>query len=190
MNTRLGNNEFGGVEIPLLWGTRAVFPDSEGHLSIIDLGGRDAKLEIILDKLAPDIEFIPTSDGSSIILAAHKKLYSYNPSVKRLSNISLNLPDCEIDNDSIRVRGLYISGNIVVGGAVGLKIDENDVVMATDLPPGLANLPELTFLRQSSGHLGSHIATERSGLHSGTLDQGSAFISPRPGEAVRKTNKD
>jgi len=182
MNTRLGNNTLLNVDIPLLWGTRAVLQDDQGRLWIIDLSGSAPKPEIIGDKPAEGIEYVPTLDGGITILSARKELYSYNPHVRRISSIALNLPDCEIDEDSIRVAGMTISGNVQGGSPVGFKIDEHSVEMGGPLPHGLAKV-DLRLLAEPRTNTTCHLAKEPSEPHLGMLDHGSSFISPVPGQS-------
>ncbi len=59
--------QFENVEIPLLWGTRAVIQDHEGLISVVDLEGDTARLEIVGDKPAPGVEFVPTLEGFQIL---------------------------------------------------------------------------------------------------------------------------
>ena len=63
MNLKMGSQVFRNVQIPLLWGTRVVVQDEEGRLSVIDLAGDTAKIEILGDKPAPGVAFLPTIDG-------------------------------------------------------------------------------------------------------------------------------
>lgn len=135
----MGSQTFINVEIPLLWGTRAVVQDASGRLSVIDLGGEYAKLEILGDKPAPDIEFLPTLDGFQILIDG-KPLYAYNSNERTLINISLNLPDCQITPWEIRIGSSVFASNMVVGFAVGLAVTKDGIAMGTQLPPNLAKL--------------------------------------------------
>ncbi len=67
MNLQMGSQRFVDVEIPLLWGTRAVVQDRDNHLSVINLDGPKARLEILADKPAPKARFTPTFDGFTIL---------------------------------------------------------------------------------------------------------------------------
>ena len=139
MNLKMGSQVFVNVQIPLLWGTRAVVQDEEGRLSVIDLAGDTAKLEILGDKPAPGVAFVPTIDGHTI-LSNDKQLYTYNPKEKTLTSISLGLPECQVKPWEIRVGSSVFSGNAIVGFGVGIAVQESGITMGGPLPPGLAKL--------------------------------------------------
>jgi len=139
MNLKMGSQVFVNVQIPLLWGTRAVVQDEEGWLSVIDLAGDTAKLEILGDKPAPGVAFVPTIDGHTI-LSNDKQLYTYNPKEKTLTSISLGLPECQVKPWEIRVGSSVFSGNTIVGFGVGIAVQESGITMGGPLPPRLAKL--------------------------------------------------
>ena len=126
--------------VPLLWGTRAVIQDKQGRISIIDLSGNEAKLEVLGDRAAPGAEFIPNIEGITIVDRG-KELYSFNPEAKIIRGISLNLPECEINADRIRVGTATFAGNMVTGLGVGIVVsDDGGIGMGDRLPPNLARL--------------------------------------------------
>lgn len=139
MNLKMGSQVFMNVQIPLLWGTRAVVQDEEGRLSVINLVGDTAKLEILGDKPAPGVAFLPTIDGHTI-LYNDKQLYTYNPKEKTLTSINLGLPECQIKPWEIRVGSSVFSGNTLVGFGVGIAVRESGIALGSPLPPGLAKL--------------------------------------------------
>jgi hypothetical protein len=139
MNLKMGNQTFANVQVPLLWGKRAVVLDSKNRLSVINLSGSIAKLEIVGDKPAPGIEFVPVSEGF-VIKEDGKELYSFNPQEKLLKAIELKLPPCQISDIDIKIGGSVFSGNMVMGFGVGIVVDENGMSMGAPLPPGLAKL--------------------------------------------------
>ncbi|MDD1748640.1 MAG: hypothetical protein LUO89_02080 [Methanothrix sp.] len=137
MNIQMGGQVFTNVQIPLLWGSRAVVQDAQGRLSIIDLSGSRARLEIVGDKPAPGIEFRPQLEGYEIL--DHKNpLYNYNPSEKLLKSISLGLPDCQVGPNAIRVGTNMFSGNIVSGYGVGIVVTDKGIGMGAPIPKALA----------------------------------------------------
>ena len=89
MNIKMGSHDFMDVEIPLLWGKRAVVQDSKGRISVIDLGTDKPTLEILGDSPAPDVEYVPLADGFQI-LRDGVPLYSYSPSERKLSSVELD----------------------------------------------------------------------------------------------------
>ena len=139
MKINMGSQIFRDVMIPLLWGSRAVVQDKQGRLSVIDLSGKEARLEIVGDRPAPGTEFKPTIDGVTI-LENGKELYNYNPESKVLRSISLSLPECEIGPWQIRVGTNTFSGNMVSGYGVGIAVSEQGIGMGVPLPKNLAKL--------------------------------------------------
>ena len=139
MNLRMGSQAFMNVEIPVLWGQRAVLQDNQGRLSIVDLSGEKARPEVLADEPAPGVGFRPRFDGV-VILQDSVELYSYNPRDKSVSSISLGLPDVEISAEGIRVGMMRFSGNVVSGSGVGIAVSEEGTAVGAPLPPGLARL--------------------------------------------------
>src|ERR1039458_8145029 len=103
MNIVMGSHEFSNVSIPVLWGSRAVLQDKRYRISVIDLEGPVAVLEILGDQAAPGVRFAPTGDGFAILGPNNQELYVYMPAEKRLTQSSSRLPDCEIHADEIVV---------------------------------------------------------------------------------------
>lgn len=139
MKLNLGGQVFVGVQIPLLWGTRAILQDTETRLSVIDLSGKEAKIEILGDKPADGIEYSLNIDGFTILKNGNA-IYKYCPADKLLSSIALNLPDCTITHREIKIGSSIFSGNMVVGSAIGIIVTENGIGMGAPLPPNLAKL--------------------------------------------------
>lgn len=139
MNIKMGGQMFRDVQIPLLWGTRAILQDQQGRLSVVDLNGDSAKLEIVGDEPAPNIEFLPTGDGFKI-LSNRKELYTYNPRHKTLTSISLGLPECQIGKGETRVGTSILSGNFIAESGVGIAVTQNGMAIGAPLPTGLAEL--------------------------------------------------
>ena len=139
MNLNMGSHTFRDVTIPLLWGSRAIVQDKAGRLSVIDLNGESARLEILGDKAAPGVAFAPHLDGFAILSPAREQLYSYSPREKRVSTRRWNLPDCQILKDRILVGTNTFSSNMVSGFGVGIAITEDGgLIMGGPVPSGLA----------------------------------------------------
>lgn len=139
MNLRMGSQTFVNVEIPVLWGQRAVLQDNQGRLSIVDLSGEKARLELLADEPAPGVGFRPRFDGV-VILQGDVELYNYNPREKAISSITLDLPDVEISAGGIRIGTNRFAGNLVAGSGVGFAISKEGVAVGAALPHGLAIL--------------------------------------------------
>ncbi len=139
MKLNMGGQLFDNVEIPLLWGKRAVLEDKKGRISIISLEGKEAEIEVLGGKPAPNIQYELIEDGFKIIVDG-QDLYSFDPNRRIITGLSLNLPECEIQKSGIRVGGSMFSGNIVVGFGVGIVVDERGIGMGAPLPEGLAKL--------------------------------------------------
>lgn len=139
MNLRMGSQVFREVRIPLLWGERAVVQDREGRLSVFDLSGEKARLEILADDPAPGIPFRPRVDGF-VVLSDEAELYSYNPREKLLMGIGLALPEVQINPWATRVGTNQFSGNVFSGFDVGIAVTKDGIALGASLPPGLAEL--------------------------------------------------
>jgi hypothetical protein len=135
----MGNQFFRDIAIPVLWGKRAVVQDRKGRLSVIDLSGYAARLEIVGDQPAPGVQFEPT-DAGFVILEGREEVYSYTPKQKLLQGLSLKLPDCQIEATGIRIGTNRFSGNAISGFGVGIAVDERSISVGAPLPPGLARL--------------------------------------------------
>jgi hypothetical protein len=139
MNIRMGSQVYRDVQIPLLWGERAIIVDEHGRLSVIDLSGEKAQVEVLADEPAPGIGFRPLLDGI-VVLKDRTELYSYNPSEKTISSLSLGLPDIQISIGGTRVGTNWFSGNVFVGSGVGLSVSKDGISLAAPLPSKLARL--------------------------------------------------
>ena len=139
MNLLMGSQAFMNVEIPVLWGQRAVLQDNQGRLSIVDLSGEKARLEVLADEPAPGVGFRPGFDGM-VILQGDVELYKYNSRDKSISSITLGLPDVEISAGGIRIGTNRFSGNVLAGSGVGFAISKEGIGIGVALPPGLARL--------------------------------------------------
>jgi hypothetical protein len=139
MNFQMGGQVFRDVQIPFLWGERAVIQDRQGRLSIIDLSGEEARLEILADEPAPGITFRPRIDGV-VILSDGTELYSYNPREKVLTSISLGLPECQISPSATRVGTNQFIGNVISGVGVGIAVTRDGIALGAPVPPKLAKL--------------------------------------------------
>jgi hypothetical protein len=139
MNIQMGGQLLRNVEIPLLWGERAVVQDRNGRLSIIDLSGEAARPEILGDEPAPGVTFRPSVEGFNI-LKDGVAVYSYNPNEKQLTSITLDLPECHITPTGTRVGNNEFSGNVISGFGVGIAVTKRGIAMGAPLPRNLAKL--------------------------------------------------
>src|SRR5258708_33102106 len=106
----MGSQSFINVQIPLLWGKRAIIQDRKNRLSVIDLSEPRAKLEILGDEPAPGVTFEPSFSGFKI-LKNGLALYLYDSTAKRLESLSLDLPDCQVTPSAIRIGSNEFTGN-------------------------------------------------------------------------------
>jgi hypothetical protein len=139
MNLRMGSQEFQNVEVPLLWGDRAILQDGKGRLSVIDLSTAEARVEVLADEPSPGASFRPQVDGF-VLLQDGRELYSYNPKEKLLSSITLDLPDVQISEDVTRIGTNHFSRNRISGYGVGIAVRSDGIALGASLPPGLAKL--------------------------------------------------
>ncbi len=142
MNLNMGFQVFKNVQIPLLWGKRAVLEDKKDRISIISLERTEAIIEVLGDKPAPNIQYELIEDGFKIIIDG-QELYSFDPDRRIITGLSLNLPECEIQRSGIRVGSNVFSENRVVGLGVGIVVDERGIGMGTPLPERLARLVDI-----------------------------------------------
>ncbi len=139
MNLRMGNQVFMNVQIPLLWGERAILEDERHRISVLDLSGENACVELLADEPAPGVSFRPRVDGF-VFLKDGVELYSYNPREKAISSIALGLPDVQIGASGTRIGGSLFSGNVVTGSPVGVAVSERGIAIGAPLPQKLARL--------------------------------------------------
>ncbi len=141
MDLRMGGQTLTDVQIPLLWGSRAVVQDPQGRLSVTELSGGIFRPEIVNDRPAPGVPSRSLPGGDAFeILSQGKPIYRYDPGEKTLTSIDLGLPDCQVTIEHIRVGSSVFSGNTFVGCGVGIAVTEDGVAMGAPLPPSLAEL--------------------------------------------------
>jgi hypothetical protein len=136
----MGSHLFIDVQIPLLWGTRAILQDPEERLSIINLAGERAWLEVLEDEPAQGVSFAPSTEGFVIMDAKGTELYGVNPTAKSINPLSLRLPPVTISRDAIRVGPNTFQSNMVSGFGVGISVTETGIGIGSPIPPGLAAL--------------------------------------------------
>jgi hypothetical protein len=136
----MGSHLFVDVQIPLLWGTRAILSDPEGRLSIIDLANERATLEVLDDGPAQGILFAPSVEGFVILDASGTELYKVSPASKSIIPLSLKLPPVTISPDAIRVGTNIFQNNLISGAGVGISVTENGIGLGGPVPEGLAAL--------------------------------------------------
>ena len=140
MNLEMGNQQFINVEIPLLWGNRAILQSNNGQISILLLEKDKTILEILDNKPAPNIQYELTEEGFKIV-KNKKDIYSFDSKNKIISGLSSSLPECEINDTYIRIGTNIFSGNTVSGFGVGIFVDEQGGIgMGVPLPAELAKL--------------------------------------------------
>ena len=74
MNIRMGSQIYRDVQIPP-YGANAIIVDEHGRLSIVDLSGERARVEVLADEPAPGVGFRPELDGI-VIVKDGTELYS------------------------------------------------------------------------------------------------------------------
>jgi hypothetical protein len=139
MNIKMGSQTFQDVTVPLLWGTRAVLVDKKGRLSVIDLEGASATAEIVGDKPAPKVDFLPTTAGFDVIRKG-VALYNYDVKDRILTSHSLGLPPVHIGQGLISVGGNVFEGTVIQGFGVGISVQPDGIAMGSQLPANLARL--------------------------------------------------
>lgn len=139
MKIQFGSQIFAGVQIPLLWGTRAVIGHPNGNISVIDLNGEVAKPEIVNNLPWQGIEYAEMEDGF-VIYSESKATYFYSPPRKIIRDLSGKLPECEIGADRVRIGTNTISNSMIQGFQVGIGVTESGMFIGGPAPKGLAPL--------------------------------------------------
>lgn len=139
MNVSFGSQIFSQVQVPLLWGSRAIISHPTGEYSVIDLSGDVARPEIIKNIPAPQIEYVEREDGI-VIFKESDEAFFFSPARSLFRDISTTLPECEIRKDSIRIGNNTIGSSMITGFQVGIGVSENGMFIGGPLPSGLAAL--------------------------------------------------
>jgi hypothetical protein len=139
MTLRMGSQLFLNVQIPLLWGERAIVQDKENRISILDLSGARARVEVLSDEPAPGVSFRPSA-GGLVIMRDGAELYTYDSNEKAISSLSLGLPDVQISATGTRIGTNWFSGNVIAGSGVGFVVSKEGIAMGAPLPSELAKL--------------------------------------------------
>lgn len=139
MNIQFGSQTFKNVQVPVLWGQRAIIAHPNGKLSIIDLSGSVALPEIVADTPWTNIEFSEKEDGF-IIFKNDDPLYFFSPRRRLIRDMKGTLPECQITNQNIRIGSNTIASSMISGSQVGIGISENGFFIGGPMPSELAEL--------------------------------------------------
>jgi hypothetical protein len=140
MDFRIQGQFFAHVKVPVLWGSRAILQDQQGHLSIANLEADPVVLEVIDDQPGPGTNFAPLTEGYLVLDVEGAKLYAVNPKTKSLIPFVLRLPPATVGVRELRVGADIFAGNMVVGIGVGIVVTESGIAFGGPLPPALAAL--------------------------------------------------
>lgn len=135
MDIRLGGQVLRDVEIPLLWGSRVVSQDHQGRLSVVDLS-QGVKIEIIGDRPVPGMPVAIKGHGFDVLMDG-KPLYHYDPEQKMLVSIDLDLPDCQVGPDFVRVGENTFESNTVNGFGIGIVVTPTATWIGGQVPQEL-----------------------------------------------------
>ena len=138
MNIRISGNVFQNVSIPLLWGKRAFIQDEHGRLSIINLSGSNATLEVLFDKPVKGIPYRPIEGGFEILHGAPNYSYLVDDNIVKSSDGLL--PEVTLYGDGLKIGGATFHNNTVIGSSVGIQVTEQGSMMGGPLPKDLAEL--------------------------------------------------
>lgn len=139
MNVSFGSQVFSQIQVPLLWGSRAIISHPGGEYSVIDLSGDVARPEIVKNVPAPQVEYSEREDGI-VIFKESSEAFFFSPARSLFRDLSNSLPECEIRRDSIRIGTNTIGSSRVSGFQVGIGVSEGGMFIGGPLPPGLAAL--------------------------------------------------
>ena len=132
MDIRLGGQLFRDVQIPLLWGSRAISQDRQGRLSVVDLS-EGVKIEIIGDEPVPGLPIVPNEHGFDVLVDG-KPSYHYDPEQKKFTSIDLGLPDCQIGQKFVRIGANTFDSNSVIGVGIGVVVTQSKTWIGAPLP--------------------------------------------------------
>ena len=140
MRISIGSNIFHDVQIPVLWGSRAILQDPKVRFSVIDLSSGIARLEVLMNEPAPGAAYLPIEGGFKV-LEQDQALYAFFPSERMFESISLDLPSIVLGPNETRIgQGIVMRNNLMSNVAVGIRIDEQGIAMGAPLPEKLARL--------------------------------------------------
>ncbi len=139
MDFQFGSLAFRSVQVPILWGTRAILAHPIGVLSMINISGETAKLEVIGDNPSSDVEYSEKEDGF-VIYDNGQQVYFYSPARKLIRDMRGELPECELTSDHVRIGTKKISNSMVSGFQVGIGVSAKEFFIGGSLPKGLVEL--------------------------------------------------
>lgn len=139
MKIRFGTQVFHDVQIPVLWGDRAIIGHASGELSIVNLGESVAVPEVVADKPWTNVEFSSKEDGYVIFKDGTPQFF-YSPPRKLVRDLVGDLPECEISEQHIRIGTNTIQNSMISGFQVGVGITETGFFIGGPAPEGLAAL--------------------------------------------------
>ncbi len=134
MDFRIGGQFFSNVRVPLLWGSRAILRDTQGHLSIVSLEGEGPSLEVVDDRPAAGANVSPRTEGYVILDGEGRELYSVNPTTRSLTPIVLRLPPVTLGERELHLGTHVFEVNMVVGVGVGILVTESGIALGGPLP--------------------------------------------------------
>ena len=138
MNIKLGDQILRDVQIPLLWGSRAVSQDRQGRLSVVDLS-EGVRIEILGDKPVPGVPIVENERGFDVLVDG-RPLYHYDPDQKMLTGIELDLPDCQVGSRFVRVGANTFGSGGVTGFGIGIVVTATATWLGASLPRDLQGL--------------------------------------------------
>jgi hypothetical protein len=138
MDIRLGKLVLRDVQIPLLWGSRAISQDRDGHLTVMDMS-QGVEIEIMGDRPVPGVQTVAGEHGFDV-LRKGKPLYHYDPEQKTLSSIDLDLPDCQVGQRFVRVGATTFGANTITGFEAAIMVTADATWVGAPLPPKLQRL--------------------------------------------------
>jgi hypothetical protein len=170
MDLTIGDLELKDVGIPVIWGSRAIAQGSDRRLSVINLSSTPERLEILADQPAPGVNFVPILGGFRI-LAFREGGYDYNKNERTLTSPGGELPDCQIDDQYVRVgTEVFPKSTDYLTDAI-LTVSSNNVGITTQIPHGLRKLvvrnapnpaiPEHTFILTGTSLTGQTVKIAR-----------------------------
>ena len=139
MDLKIDRHSFQNIQIPVLWGNRAIIQEPNLVFSVINIGGITPTLEIVRNQPVPGIDVLPKRWGFEIIWLPEDR-YEFNVGEGAFTTNTLGLPDVQIDEFHVRVGTEVYPHLRGFGEVVGLQVMPDEVRFGVPIPLALSRL--------------------------------------------------
>jgi hypothetical protein len=123
----------------VLWGDRAIIQEPNRALSVVNIGGIWPAFEILRDRPAAGIGFLPTWSGFQIMESSGDR-YEYNVRDRTFTTQTLGLPEVQIDDFYLRAGSEVYPNYEGYGDLIGIHVISDEVKIGVPLPFALFRL--------------------------------------------------